>query len=74
MEQLKVSVLWPDLSHTQSAPLLSSVTYPWEALKKIKDFISGMRVEIAGRFIGQQQGRIIDQTAGDGGPLLFTAG
>ena len=39
MEQLKISSLWPDLSHTMAAPLLSGATYPWEVLKKISDFI-----------------------------------
>lgn len=39
MEQLKISTLWPDLSHTMAAPLLSGATYPWEVLKKISDFI-----------------------------------
>lgn len=28
-----------DLNHTAAAPLLSGVTYPWEALAGIKDFI-----------------------------------
>ena len=39
MEQLTISALWPDLSHTLAAPLLSGATYPWEILKKISDFI-----------------------------------
>ena len=39
MEQLKISTLWPDLSHTLAAPLLESAEYPWEILKKISDFI-----------------------------------
>ena len=38
MKELTVNELF-DLSHTVAAPLLSSVTYPWEALSKIKDFI-----------------------------------
>lgn len=38
MKELTVSELF-NLSHTIAAPLLSSVTYPWEALAKIKDFI-----------------------------------
>ena len=32
------------------------------------------RIEIAGRFVGEDEGRIVDQGAGDGDPLLFTAG
>ena len=39
MEQLTISALWPELEHTLAAPLLASATYPWEILKKIKDFI-----------------------------------
>ena len=39
MEQLTVSALWPELDHTLAAPLLAGATYPWEILKKIKDFI-----------------------------------
>lgn len=38
MKELTVNELF-DLSHTIASPLLSSVTYPWEALAKIKDFI-----------------------------------
>ena len=39
MEQSTISALWPELEHTLAAPLLASATYPWEILKKIKDFI-----------------------------------
>ncbi len=39
MEQLTVSALWSELDHTLAAPLLRSATYPWEILKRIKDFI-----------------------------------
>lgn len=38
MKELTVKALY-DLSYTQAKPLLESVTYPWEALPKIKDFI-----------------------------------
>ena len=38
-EQLTVKELY-DLSYTAAAPLLSQVTYPWEALAKIGDFIT----------------------------------
>ncbi len=38
MEKLKTMRLY-DLSHTQAAPLLEGVLYPWEALSGIKDFI-----------------------------------
>ena len=38
MKNLTVNELF-DLSHTVAVGLLSSVTYPWEALPKIKEFI-----------------------------------
>lgn len=40
-KELTVSALY-DLSHTLAAPLLSSVTYPWEALDGIKAFVRGL--------------------------------
>lgn len=38
MEQLKITALY-NLEETIAKPLLESVTYPWEALPKISDFI-----------------------------------
>ena len=38
MKALEVKELYT-LSETLAAPLLESVTYPWEALPKIHDFI-----------------------------------
>ena len=38
MEDCKVCNLY-DLSQTMAKELLESVTYPWEALPKINDFI-----------------------------------
>ena len=38
MNELTIHELF-DLSHTIAEPLLSSLTYPWEALSKIKEFI-----------------------------------
>ncbi len=38
MDKLNVLSLY-DLSHTEAAPLLSGVCYPWEALAGIKEFI-----------------------------------
>ena len=35
---MKINELY-DLSHTQAAAYLSGFTYPWEALKSIKDMI-----------------------------------
>ena len=38
VKQVKIKELY-DLTETAAKPLLESVTYPWEALPKIKDFI-----------------------------------
>ena len=38
VEQVTIEELY-DLTETAAKPLLESVTYPWEALPKIKDFI-----------------------------------
>ena len=42
---LKVENMY-DLSHTQAKELLEGVTYPWEALPKIKDFILELGAKI----------------------------
>ena len=39
------------LSETQAAPLLESVTYPWEALPKIHDFILELGETLSGEKI-----------------------
>ena len=38
MEHCKIKNMY-DLTQTLAAPLLETVTYPWEALPKIGDFI-----------------------------------
>ena len=40
-ENLSVTALY-DLSHTLAAPLLTSVTYPWEALEGLGDYIRSL--------------------------------
>jgi hypothetical protein len=40
-----------------------------QAVEQGHDLGAGLRVEVAGRFIGQDDGRIIDQGAGDGDAL-----
>lgn len=45
MEQCKVKNLY-DLQETIAAQLLESVTYPWEALKEISDFIRKIGPEL----------------------------
>ena len=45
-----------------------------ESFEQLDDFTTGMRIEIAGRFIGQEQFRLVDEGAGDGHALLLAAG
>ena len=41
--------------------------------KKRADGFAGMRIHIAGRFVGQQKARFADQGPGQGNPLLLSA-
>ena len=45
-----------------------------ERLEDLDDFVAGAAVQIAGRLVGQEDGRTVDQRAGDGDSLLFAAG
>ena len=45
-----------------------------EGFEQIDDFLAGMAVEVAGRFIGQNQGWLHDGGAGDGDALALAAG
>ena len=38
------------------------------------DLVAGLRVELAGRLVGQDQDRLLDQRPGDRHPLLLAAG
>ena len=42
-------------------------------LQRLHDLVRRARVEIAGRLVGEQQARLIDQRARDRDPLLLTA-
>src|SRR5215203_2034051 len=42
--------------------------------KQVEDLGAGSRVQVAGRLVGQQQGRVIDQRAGYGHPLVLPTG
>ena len=46
-----------------------STRFPYTTL-----FRSGVRVEVAGRLVGQQDAGAVDQGPGDGHPLLLSAG
>lgn len=43
-----------------------------EFLKHVEDELGVFRVEVPGRFIGQDDRRAIDDRTGDGDPLLFS--
>ena len=44
-----------------------------ELLEHPQDFDAGVRIEVAGRLVGQEQGGVVDQGPGDGHPLLLAA-
>ena len=45
-----------------------------QRLKKRHHLFAGLGVEGAGRLVGQKDARVVDQGAGNGDPLLLTAG
>src|SRR5438094_10019407 len=45
-----------------------------QSAKQLDDFLARVRIEIAGRLIGQNQIRLVDERPGDGHTLLFAAG
>jgi hypothetical protein len=45
-----------------------------QVAEEAEDFQAGGRVQIAGGFIGEQNARLVDESAGDGGALHLTAG
>ncbi len=42
--------------------------------EKFDDFLAGMGIEVAGGFVGKDEVRLIDQSAGNGDALLLAAG
>ena len=42
--------------------------------KKAEDRLAGFPVQVAGRLVGQKDGRVVDQGPGDGHPLHLAAG
>ena len=50
------------------------VAFPRKLLEQRHDFRAGLGIEIAGRLVGQQDGRLVDQRAGDGDALALAAG
>ncbi len=45
-----------------------------ELAEELEDHLAGVRVEVAGRFVGEDDLGIVDQRAGDGDALLLAAG
>ena len=45
-----------------------------EALEELEDFVGRFAVQVAGGFVGQDDGRFVQQGAGDGDALLLAAG
>jgi len=45
-----------------------------QSAKQFDDFLAGVRIEIAGRLIRQNQLRFVDERPGDGHTLLFATG
>ena len=52
-----------DLSHTLAAPLLARVTYPWEALPELGDFISALGRTLPEDYVGLRSGVWVHRTA-----------
>ena len=54
--------------HNDGAPLIV------QPLKEGEDLLGGDRVQISGRFIGEDEIRIVDEAASDGDTLLLATG
>jgi hypothetical protein len=50
------------------------LTFPVKLVKKLQNAVAGFAVEIARRFIGQQNARITDKRPGDSYSLFLTSG
>ncbi len=42
-------------------------------MKELEDLLAGLGVEVSGRLVGQEEGRLVDQCPGDGHPLPLAA-
>ncbi len=62
LRPLTVSALF-DLSHTLAAPLLGGVTFPWEALEGLADFIRRLGVDLGADYRSPAPGVWIHATA-----------
>ena len=49
------------------------VAFAMQAIEERHDLVAGLRVEVAGRFVGEDDRRPIDQRTRDGNALALTA-
>jgi hypothetical protein len=49
------------------------LSFPMKLIKQSQDVLARFAIEVAGRFIRQQDARITDQSPGDSHALSFTA-
>ena len=45
-----------------------------QAFQKLENHFAGPEIQVAGRFVGEQDGRLSDEGPGKDHPLLFTSG
>ena len=45
-----------------------------QPLQKLENHFAGPEIQVAGRFVGEQNGRFSHQSTGEHHPLLFAAG
>ena len=45
-----------------------------EVAEEIEDFAAGLRIEVARRFVGEEERRFVHERAGDGDALALAAG
>ena len=50
------------------------VAFGVQTIEQRHDLVAGLGVEIAGRFVGEDDGGLVDQSAGDGHALALSAG
>src|SRR5262249_24922445 len=52
----------------------SGAAFGAKLTKKVEDGLAGVGIEVTGRFIGENNSRVVDEGASDSGALLLTAG
>ena len=73
MKELEVKELYT-LSETLAAPLLASVTYPWEALPKIGAFILELGASLSEEEYEKRRREYLDRPFRQGGPYSVITG